>query len=92
MANTPVTTVRLPVALLALITEYLRKRELHSTVAPWTMTDFLIAASRELLRKKAWRKPKHLFDDLVPPPCEDEELVNNVMATDSWLETIPEDL
>jgi hypothetical protein len=57
-AGTPITTIRLPRALHAEIDAYLARRNELTLVDPWTMTDWLIAASRELLRKKAWRRGK----------------------------------
>lgn len=56
--GTPVTTVRLPRGLHAEIEAYLARRTELTLVDPWTMTDFLTCACRELLRKKAWRKGK----------------------------------
>jgi hypothetical protein len=90
-AGTPVTTVRLPPALRVLIDHYLEKRNELTTVAPWTLTDFLIEACRELLRKKAWRKRRAV---VIPsqPPIFDEEIVDLSINAQVYVTTPVEEI
>lgn len=84
-AGTPSTTVRLPRALHAEIDAYLRRRELLPTVEPWSMTDFLTCAARELLRKKAWRAGKALPIQQLPQ-SELEETLDAVFIGEELIE------
>jgi hypothetical protein len=74
----PVTSIRLPPALHTTINVYLRQREALPTVEPWTFTDFVVCACRELLRKKAWRRGKaQVIHQAVETP--EEEMIEASM-------------
>jgi hypothetical protein len=82
-AGTPTTTIRLPAALHSLINVYLRQRETLTLVDPWTMTDFLVAASRELLRKKAWRRGKAQVLQMPVETAEEEMIEASMLDSQS---------
>jgi hypothetical protein len=56
--RTKVVGVRLPLAMLGEVQAEIERHNLHALVEPWSITDFVRVACKELLRKKrAGRKP-----------------------------------